>query len=222
MPSFTLSALEQRVWDSLDDNRGFFPEGNVRSVLMEGLRRLNLLTGFQERTIPVAGATVANQLIYRTPPDITIPLRVYFESVELNKASLREIATKFRTWSTDSTATRGPVTRWAPIDIRQFIIHPMDAVGGQLLEVNGIARLTPLVNQTDVIQLDDQYCDLLIDFAKSRILYKEGSKIWADGSTLSYSEWVRKVKAWSVWQGVRFSRYYLTKEEEPAESKGVA
>ncbi len=222
MPTFTLQALQQRVLDGLDQNNLFYPTGNTRSVLNEGLRRLNLLVAFQMTTVPVPGATVADQLIYRTPAEITIPLRVYFEKIELSKASIRQIATKYRTWSTDSNATRGPVSEWAPIDIRQFIIHPIDAGGGRLLEVNGIAKITPLVEPTDVIQLDNQYCDLLIDFAKGRIMLKEGGKNWADNSVLSYSEWVRKVKAWSVWRGVSFARYFLAKEEEPGEFKGGA
>ncbi len=221
MPIFTLQALQQRVLDGLDQNNLFFPTGNTRSVLNEGLRRLQLLCAFSQVTVPVPGATVADQLIYRTPPEITIPLRVYYEKIELSKASIRQIATKYRTWTTDSNATRGPVSEWAPIDIRQFIIHPIDAGGGRLLEVNGIAKITPLVEPTDVIALDNQYCDILIDYCKSRIMLKEGGANFAISSTTSYAEMVRKIKAMTVWQGVKFNNYWLIKQEEPDEAKGT-
>ncbi len=220
MPTVTLQQLERRVWDGLDSNDQMFPEGNVRSVLNEGARRLNLLVAFRQVTVPVPGATVANQLIYRTPSEVVIPLRVYFEEVELSKASLRQVATKFRTWATDSTATRGPVTRWAPIDIRQFIIHPRDAVGGQLLEVNGIARWVPLVEPTDTITLDDQYCDALVDYCKSRIRLKEGGQPFALAS-VAYQEFIRKTKAWTVWESMKFPSYFVIRDEEPGEAKGV-
>ncbi len=220
MPTFSLQALEQRCWDGLDNNRLFFSEGNVRSVLNEGLRRLQLLCAFAEVTVPVPGATVADQLIYRTPTEITIPLRVYYEGIELSKASIRQIATKYRTWSTDSNATRGPVSEWAPIDIRQFIIHPIDAGGGRLLEVNGIAKITPLVEPTDVIQLDNQYCDILVDYGKSRIRLKESGKPFSDAS-LAYQEMIRKVKAMTVWRGMTFPKYWVDREEEPTEGKGT-
>ncbi len=96
----------------------------------------------------------------------------------------------------------------------------MDAVGGQLLEVNGIAKWVPLTEPDDVIQLDNQYCDLLIDYCKSRIRLKEGGQPFQLAS-VQYQEFIRKVKAWTVWQGMRFPRWYLAKEEEPSEGKGT-
>lgn len=220
MPTFTLAQLQDRVYDGLDWNDQLYSRPNVRSVINEAICRLNHLVAFAQTTVPVAGATVANQLIYQTPAEISIPLRVYYEEAELSKASLRQIAGRFRTWSTDNSHTRGPVARWAPIDIRQFVIHPMCATGGQLLEVNGVAKHVDLVEPDDVISFDDQYADAAIDYAKSRIRLKEGGQAFALAS-LGYQEWMRKVKQWNVWNGVAFPRYYLIQQEEPSEGKAA-
>lgn len=220
MPTVSLYDLQNRVLDALDHNDVFYPRYLITATLNEAIRRLQLLTGFKCITVPVPGATVAGQLIYRTPTEITVPLRCYFEERELDKASLRQISNRFRSWHTDTNLTRGPVTRWAPIDIRQFIIHPMDALGGQLLEINGIAKITPLVEQTDVIQLDDQYADLIIDDARTRIMLREGSRAWELSSAFR-QEYIRKVKTMMMFESVTFRPYFLIREEESDEGKAA-
>ena len=216
MPDFTLADLEQRVWDGLDNDVGLYPEPNVRGVLNEGLRRLNVAVGIAQDTIPVPGFSVAGQREYATPAGIVIPIKVYFEGRILEPFSLRELATRFRKWATDTTVNYGPVNRWAPIGLGMFIIHPIDAAGGNLIEVQGVVPMIPLTAPGQVISLEDQMCDILIDYAKSRIMLKESGTPFGQAS-LNYQEMIRKLKPLSLWKDLKFPPYFLV--SDPVQQK---
>jgi hypothetical protein len=226
MPTFTLADLETRVWDHLDGNIYFYPEANVRSCINEGLRVLNLLIGWYQDTISVPGFSVAGQISYSVPAGIVIPIRVYYEGRELERVSLRKLADKFRNWASDESAYNGPVARWCPLGVTRFIIHPRDSTAGRWIEVSGVATIIPLVNQTDVVALDDEYVDILVDYVRSRIMLKEGGKPFADAS-VAYTTMIQKVKPLLAWKRMTFPRYFTidvqrrTAEEHDAATQEV-
>lgn len=220
MPTFATSTLEDRVWKTLDSNTTFFPEAQVLAALNEGLRRLNLHLGISQATVAIPTFSVANQLEYSVPAGILIPLRVFYERRELSKTSLRTLGRKFRSWATDSTTAQGPVARWAPVGITQFVIHPRCASGDRLLEVQGIAPITPLVNQTDVVTLEDQWAELLVDYARIRVLLKDSAKTFADAS-LGYQRMMGMLKTATIWKSMQFPRYFVQKALEPAEGRAT-
>ena len=220
MPSFTLQALEQRVWDSLDGNTFLYPEAQVRGCINEGLRRLNLLVGFDRVTTSIPGFSVAGQWLYTVPSTISIPLKVWFEQNALSKLSIKETALTFRNFTTDTTTNAGPVRAWYPIGITRFGIYPADAIGGQLLEVTGLRTITPLVLPGDVVGLDDQFVEILITYVRSRIMIKEGGKPFAD-SSLAYQQMISMVKPFMVWDGMRFPRYWIEKQTEDQQGRGT-
>lgn len=214
MPTFTLHQIETSVYAALDGNTQFFAEPQVRAAINEGLSRLNLLIGFQQDIVPVPGWTRAGQLLYYVPDPVIIPMVVYIENRELEKVSLRELGQRFRNWAVQNTSQFGPTARWAPIGIRQFAIHPMDYAGGQMLEVQGITSTVALTAQNQTVTLDDEWCDLLVDYAKTRVLLKDSSKTFADAS-LFYQEFTRKVKTMTVWAGLKFPAYFVKEVLNP-------
>jgi hypothetical protein len=220
MPSWTLAALEQRVWDSLDNNTFLYPELQVRQCLNEGLRKLNLLVGFDQVTTAIPGFSVAGQTLYSVPPNITIPIKAWFEQNELDKLSIKQTALTYRNFTTDTTSNAGPVKSWYPIGITRFGIYPADAVGGLLLEVTGVNRVTPLVLPGDVINLDDQWCDALIMWVRARIMLTEGGKPFADASAC-YQQFIGMVKPFLIWQALKFPRYFIERELEQAQGRGA-
>ena len=217
MPSYTLTALSGLLYDALDANSGLYPQAQVTQVLNDSVRKLSLLTGLSEDTVPAL--TQANQLVYTTPTGILVPIKVYCEGAELEKYSLVELGTKYRNWATDTTAAYGPVARWAPIGLTQYVIHPQDATGGRLLEVQGVAPVTPMTLPADTVDLDDEFVVTLIDFCRGRILLKLGGKPFASAS-LSYSRFIHNVKDMVIWAGMIFPRYFVAEAEEGVEGKG--
>ena len=219
MPTFTLSTLQQLVWDGLDNNTGLYVPAQVTSILNEVLRRTNLLVGWNQNTIPVPGFTVANQLLYSIPSGILIPTKVYYEEQELEKYSLAKLAQRFRNWAVDSNQWEGQVARWFPLGLTVFGIHPLDANGGGLLEVQGVAPITPLVNAGDVVDLNDELAEVLVKYVRGRIMLKEVGAPF-NAASLVYQEFVRGIKVMLLYESVVFPRYFLAKELEPAEGKG--
>ncbi len=220
MPSYTLSALQGLVYDGLDGNQGLYPPAQVTSVLNEVLRRVNLTTGFTQTTVPVPGYTVANQLLYPTPPGILIPTKVYYEERELEKYSLAKLAQKHRNWAIDTNQWQGQVARWFPLGLTTFGIHPLDANGGGLLEVQGVAPITPLVLPDDVVQLNDELAEILVEYARGRLMLKEPGAPF-NAASAAYQDFIRAMKGMAIWGQIQWPSYWISKELEPSGAKGV-
>ena len=221
MPTVTLSALQSRVYARLDTSPlGLYPVSQVTLVLNEGLRRLNMLIGWKMDTVAVPGFTQANTLVYTVPDTLTIPTMVWCEKRALRKISLARISQQFKNWITDTNLTAGPISRWVPIGLTKFAIHPQDSADGRLLEVTGIAKVTPLVGANDTVDIEDEWADALVDYALSRIRLKEGGTRFASDSII-YNQLVSKIKPALLWQSMKFHAYFVSKETEPAQGRGT-
>ncbi len=221
MPTVSLAELRLSVYDDLDGNTGFFPAGQINAALNEGLRRLNLILGITQGIVALPGFTVANQLLYATPPGILVPMAVYLEGRELEKSSLREIAMRYRSWAVDTSDTSGPAMQWAPIGIGTFAIHPMDADGGSLLEVQGITPTVPLTADDQVVDLEDQWAELLVKYTRMRVLLKDSTAMFSQASGQIYPEFIRALKTAMIWSGMKFPAYFIEKRLESGEAVGA-
>jgi len=138
MPTITLAQLRSLAYDRVDNNTVLFPTAEVDSIINEAIRTLNLFTGFLQATADIPGFSVIGQRLYQCPSPILFPLKVQFEGRQLDMVPLRRLGEDYRKWATDVTAGAGPVSRWSPIGITQFVIHPADSVGGQYIGVTGV------------------------------------------------------------------------------------
>lgn len=217
MPTIPLADLEQKVWDQLDGNTGEFPEPNVRAVINQGLYRLNNLVGFTQATVPIPGFSIAGQILYDRPAGILIPLRVDFEGAEIEKSSIQRVARRFKNFTVD----QGTPARWCLIGLKVLLIHPADQAGGGLIEVTGVAPITPLTDSAQTVNLEDEFTEILVDWAKSRLLVKEGGKAFADASAIGYQAMTSKVRQYMLWNSMKFPEYFILKESNPGSGKGT-
>ena len=176
MPVFTLSSLENKVLDRLDQNTGEYPLTEVDYVINECIRVTALFTGFYKATVQVPGYSVANKLVYDTPPGILAANVISFEGRQLQKISLRRLARERRNWATDTTNSRGRVEFWAPAGASKFVMTPIDSQGGRDISVTGMAEPPLLVNPDDVMTLENEYVELIPEYAVHRLLLKEGDR----------------------------------------------
>ena len=216
MPQTTLSQLESRVYAGLDGNALEFPEPFVRMAINQGLYRLNLLLGLFQDTLAITGKfTVAGQREYNIPAGILFPLRVDYEGSELQRVSLERLARAYRNWAVDTTDDLGPVIRWASLGMSRFVIHPIDALGGSLLEVTGVVQATPLAIPGDVVTLENQFTEILVLYARTRVLAKEGGKPFRD-LALQFQEMWKQVRVRSLWRNQEFPLYWLARQTRPS------
>lgn len=212
MPTYDLATLEERVWALLDLNTGEFPETNLRLAINQGLYYLNLVTGWNQATVGVPTNTVAGLLQYATPAAILIPSVVSYEGEALERYSLERLARRFPGgWCTDQSSVYGPPARWASLGTRIFFIHPIDSFGGSLLEVTGIAKVTPLTDPTQVVNLEDTLAEILIQYAKIRVMLKETGKAFADAA----AQWPilrKKIMSMSMWQDEQWTDQWIDRQ----------
>ena len=218
MPSYTLSVLSALLYDQLDANTGLYPQAQVTGVLNNATRKLNNLTGLEENT--VSFTTTAGTMVYPVPSGVFIPTKLYFQGQEIQKVSMRELGTRFRNWAVEYMPAYGPIARWAPIGLDQFVIHPFDSVGGKTIEVQGVAPITPMVSAGDTVTLDDDQVPTLIDYCRGRIMLKIGGRTFASAS-VSYQAFIREVKEQVQWAGMTFPRYFVESAQENAEGRSA-
>lgn len=212
MPTYTLSYLQRQVYDRLDNNTQFFPTAQVTLAINQGMKRLNLLVGVSQATVPVPGWSQSNQYLYQVPAGIVVPLRVYFEGRQLETLSLASLARRYRNWIFATTANQGTaVLRAAFMGLTQFVLNPADARGGSMIEVVGIAPIAPLVNSGDQVYLDDEFADIVISYSVMRVLAKEGGQLFRDASGI-YKEAMSNIKAMILWEGSNFPDYELLRQ----------
>ena len=216
MGLLTLSQIDQRVLDSVDGNSSEYPQAERYAVINQALMRLNLLLGFSQTTVAVPGFSVAGQLLYSIPAGIPIPLSCDFEGQRLEPYSLRRLARRYQNWSVDT----GLPQEWVRLGLGQFLIHPIDPLGGGLLEVSGVANITRLSAPTDTSPLDDSYAEILVNWCKCRLLLKEGGQAFASQSIV-LQKMMKQVRLLSIWQDVKFPSYWILDQQSPADARGV-
>ncbi len=208
MPTITLADLRTLVYARVEDNTLLYTTAEVDAVINEAMRLTNLFTAFNQTSIQLPNFTVADQLLYDVPFPIIFPTRIAYEGKDLDKTGLIRIAQDYRYWATDTTNTYGPVGRWVPIGIKRFALHPIDSIGGASITITGVAEPTLLVAPGDVMQLDDDFVTLIVDYCGHRLVLKEGGKVFSDASLLIQSYW-RNTKQLKRWQTFKAPRYFV-------------
>lgn len=212
MPSVTLTQLSTQTLDQLDSNSGEFPSAQVTAVINQGLSKLNVMVGIQSATVAVPGGTVANQVLYPVPAGIFIPVRFDFQDNELSRMSFDRLVRAYPSWASDYSVNTYAPAHVASIDLQNFILHPIDSSGGDLLEVTGIPPTTPLVSGGDVVSLDNEFTEILVAYAKMRLLAKEANKAFFD-AVKAYEPFKKKIRSMSIWNSVQWSQVAMATQQ---------
>ncbi len=208
MPTVTLAQLQAYVYDRVENNSFLYTAQEVTNALNEFIRIANCFIGLNQSTVFVPGFSVANKLIYPIPSPILIPFQVSFDGRVLRKLSPAALARNYPRFATDNTAKSGPVSRWAPVGISQFLLHPADSIGGRAISVTGVIEPQLLGSAGDTIALEDEYIDMAVEYAGHRIQLKEGGKTFADASMSLQTFW-KIMKERSRYRGLTFPRYWV-------------
>jgi hypothetical protein len=214
MPQTTLADFETRVWTKLDNNQQLYQQSSVDRLINEASRVVNLFSGFSQSQVAI-GLTVANWQWYRVPAPIVFPMQIFMENRLLYKSSAGSTAATDRKWIRGGS---GSYTRtWIPVGTRMFGINPTDPSGGKYLECWGITTPALLVNPGDSLVLDDEYAELIVEYAFLNLVLKEGGKPFADASK-GYQNGIKRMRSLQRWEGKINPRYFAeveTKTETP-------
>lgn len=215
MPVYTLGALDANLLDRLDNNTLFYTQAERYRVINEAMCISNAFLGWYQISIEVPGYSRANQLVYNVPSNLIFPLRVQFEGRQLDRISLEQIGKTYWTWMTDTTVTRGPVAHWVPMGVTLFCLHPIDARGGGDIVVTGVGEPPTLTASGQSISIEDEYAQMIVDYAAHRLPLKEGGKVFADAAA-GYQNFLRTLKEKKMWMLFRAPKFYVPQSDRAA------
>ena len=214
MPSIALSDLRAKLLDRLDGNSVLYSNPELDYIINEAIRCTVLFTGFYRAAVELPDHTVANQLIYDVPSSIICTTSVAFEGRQLKKASLKRLAEMRRNWARDTVTVKGPMEFWSPIGTTKVVLNPIDDAGGHDLTFTGIATPDPLTAASDVMDLENEYVDLILEYGAHRLPLKEGGKVFADGS-LQLNTFYSKMNERRRLQKLKLPKYRLIQPRAP-------
>lgn len=201
MPNISLADIEDRCWQSLDNNTLLYPEPELRGYINEAIRVINNLTGILQEQIVMDVTSQANRVWYDVPPQILVPFKLEYENrYLLSRISMNKIGQLYPNWLTETTAVIGsPVARWVPAGLTKFGLHPADSIGGALIRITGLQAPTLLVNQSDVLPFPNEYVDATEDLAVMSIQLKEIMPIQQAMRSL-YPRFMAKMQSQARWR----------------------
>ncbi len=164
----------------------FWEDAEALLAFNEGLRFFNLLTAYWHGQTTLV--TVANQYLYLLPTTLLYRTRLEILGLPMSPSSREDLNNGRYQWRSETTATGGDVpTRpmlWAPVSLRSFYIWPADAVGGNVITVDGVATTPVLVEDGDTIDLGDDLLNVLLGYSLHAMAFKKGGPFFA--ATQSY------------------------------------
>ena len=217
MGTVTLAQFRSQVYDLLDLNTPEFHTGNVDIAINQGLFRTNLLYGFSQDVVPLSGFSQQNfPGPYTIPSPILLALTLDYDQQRLELYTRRRLAREYPRFILDT----GWPQRWAMNGISQFFLHPADAVGGGLIEIGGVLFLTPLVNPTDTQTLEDWHTEIVVQYARARLLLKEGGGGFTD-ALAAFVRSQRLERLLSVWQDISEPEQFLLRQVNLGDGRGA-
>ena len=204
---YTLGALKQQVYGRLDNNTIFWDSTEVNSIINEAMRVTNLICGWYQGTLQQT--SVAGKLVYTTPTGMIFPQRCQFNGTQLDPIPITRIGQDYRTWATDNSNKDGPVSRWIPIGINYFCLHPVDSIGGNDIYLTGVIETPVLVNDSDVIVMEDQYSTMVVEYCAERLPLKLGGSNFAQASQGYSRIFLPAMKAMTNNKKTSFPRYFV-------------
>jgi hypothetical protein len=154
-----------------------------------------------------------------------MPLMIAFEGRQLQKTSPAKLSRLRRNWATATTAGYGAVDYWVPYGIGQFILNPIDSVGGNSLTITGLGEPPLLVDSNDVLVIENEYVELITAYSAHRLPLKLGGKIFADGS-IEINEFYEKLReraryeSWKLPPPYRLLKVEIRPATAPAAPQG--
>lgn len=214
---YTLDTLDQGVLSRLENNGIFFQQAERYTIINEAIKCANILSGFYQGTL--YALSQANQLVYPIPAGMLYPQRISFEGIQLDPIPITRIGQDYRTWTTDNTNKNGAVARWVPIGINYYCLHPADSNGGGNIAVTGVLEPPLLVLPSDSMILPDEYVNIVIEYAASRLPLNIGGANWSAASQLYTKSFQPAMKPLINLQRFKFPRYFLQTGAATTEGK---
>lgn len=172
---YTLGDLQAQLTQRADGSP-FWTDQESTDAINEALLMWNALTGFWKETIELT--TTVNNWDYQLPASLVFGSRVEFNNIPLAQASIGDMDYGHPGWQGQTTADGGSVPNtprnWLPLSIDMIAIWPADAVGHNILKVDGISATPQLNYIDDYIDIGSEELSAIVGYALHAMALKEG------------------------------------------------
>lgn len=199
MPAVTLKTLRRLIYDRLENNGTWYSQVEVDDALNEGIAVTNVWTGLFQRTVTIY--SIANRVIYDTPQEILMPIRIDYEGKTLTPIGLQNMGLAYKDWMKQTTRQQGvTVGEWIALGISKFAMRPVDSYGGRAITVTGVYEPAELVNESDVIQLPQE--SDIVDYAVHILQLPEGGTAFNQSMPI-FESFLAGVKTVSLYKSLK-------------------
>lgn len=158
------------------EQKPFWTDAEALLAFNEALLLWNLCTGRWQRRETLL--TVANQYLYTCSALMLWRTRMEHNGYPLSPSNREDLNNGRYTWRAETTISGGGVpTRpavWAPISLQTFYLWPADAVGGNILTIDGVAATPVLEEDADYVDIGDEHLDVLLGYALHQLTFSKG------------------------------------------------
>ncbi len=154
----------------------YYTRAEILDAVWEGLLELTLISGHLQTDVNV---TLTGNSIQAAPNHVAI-LHIRIGNGALQKYTLDELDDAQPAW--DSAPQVANPRIWANVGANKFLTHPRTSSVSKTA-VCTVLELPPMLAETDVIPLEDEYIDALIHYAFSIARLKEGGVELKDALT---------------------------------------
>lgn len=169
--------LLQQKWESVP----FWTTEEANNAINEALLVWNSLTGYWQQRVTVL--TQANAWDYPLPASMVFGFRVEFNGKTMGSSSIQDMDDGKPGWRDQTTADGGSVPDepkiWVPISLELIAIWPADALGNNVLTLDGMAQTPRLVNDADVVDIGQDELNMVLGYALHVASLKEGGARFA-------------------------------------------
>ena len=171
---FTLAQLITLFYEQVGGNQAFWRPDEVTRILQEAFRVFNVLTGFWRDRIDT-GFTVAGQVYYPTPPQLSYVLRVEVDEVPMASTSLYDLDYGQPTWESEICTSTTTPQAFAPVGFNWFALWPASFAGTESLIVEGVVP-APVLTNVGFVNLGQDEIETILDYAQHIAQFKEGGQ----------------------------------------------
>lgn len=215
MATVNRGQLRERVLNRLDRNSEFFGDTEIHGAIDDSIRAINLYTGFIQQSTTHTNFTVVGQHVYSVPSGYLFLTRLEFDGRVLDKVPLRKLSEAYPDWLRETAANTGiPVSRWAPVGLTRFALHPAPSVVNLTIKLSGIVDHTPLAADTSTITIPDEFSSMIEDLASGYLQLKVGGQTFRQASVL-YESFLRKMKELHRYKTLKMPAYRAEVEVSP-------
>lgn len=150
-------------------NPVFWSRAELLALVWEGLVDINLIAGYLQRTDTIA---LNGNALQGATTDIAI-LRMRVGTRSLEKFSVDDMDANFPTWENDSTSTTDGIKHWANAGLTKIVTHKRTLSPPQSVSVD-VLRLHPVLTESTVLLIDDEWSNALEDYVFHVARLKEG------------------------------------------------